>query len=61
MLLHDLEFKDSFTYTNKEKLQGYFPNDNELENNSFKYSISERGMWYKIVIKVNDCIIEIRD
>lgn len=32
-----------------------------MENKSFKYSISEKGMWYNIIIKVNNHIIEIRD
>ena len=32
-----------------------------MENNSFKYSISDKGMWYSIIIKVNNHFIEIRD
>lgn len=30
-------------------------------NKEFKYSISDRGAWYNIIIKVNNKIIEIRD
>lgn len=32
-----------------------------MENKSFKYSISDKGMWYSIIIKVNGHFIEIRD
>ena len=30
-------------------------------NNTFKYSISDRGMWYSIIVKVKNHFIEIRD
>lgn len=33
----------------------------EMENKSFKYSISKEGQWYYIILKVNNHIIEIRD
>lgn len=33
----------------------------KMENNSFKYSISDKGRWYTIIIKHNNKIIEIRD
>lgn len=33
----------------------------EMENNTYVYSISDRGMWYTIDIKLNNQIIEIRD
>ena len=35
--------------------------DKDMQNKSFKYSISDKGMWYSIIIKVNNHIIEIRD
>lgn len=38
-----------------------FLKDKDMPNNSFKYSISERGQWYTIIIKIHNCIIEIRD
>ena len=34
---------------------------NEMRNKTFTYSISDIGQWYRIIIKVNDRIIEIRD
>ena len=34
---------------------------NEMRNKTFTYSISDMGQWYRIIIKVNYRIIEIRD
>lgn len=42
---YDLEFKDN----------------NKMLNNSFKYSISSKGMFYTITIKTGERIIELRD
>lgn len=33
----------------------------EMQCNSFQYSISSMGMWYRIVIKIHNKIIELRD
>lgn len=35
--------------------------DKFMDNNTFKYSISNKGMWYNIIIKVKNHFIEIRD
>lgn len=35
--------------------------EKNMKNKSFKYSISDKGMWYSIIIKVNNHFIEIRD
>ena len=35
--------------------------EREMKNKEFKYSISEMGQWYTIIIKVKNHIIEIRD
>ena len=32
-----------------------------MKNKSVKYSISDRGQWYTIIVKVNDYYIEFRD
>ena len=32
-----------------------------MKNKSFQYSISNMGQWYRVIIKVNDHIIELRD
>lgn len=38
-----------------------FLKEKDMQNNTFKYSISDMGAWYNIIIKVNNHIIEIRD
>lgn len=38
-----------------------FKKTSKMENKTFKYSISDRGQWYTITIKVNGKIIELRD
>lgn len=38
----------------------FLPNKDML-NNTFTYSISNMGQWYRITVKINDFIIEIRD
>lgn len=35
--------------------------EKDMPNNSFKYSISDKGMWYTIIVKVNNKYLEIRD
>lgn len=52
-------------YPNKDKYDcdWYFDflKPKDMPANSFTYSISDMGIWYKIVVKVNGHIIEIRD
>ena len=38
-----------------------FQSNEDMPNNSFKYSISNSGQWYSITIKVHNVFIEIRD
>ena len=35
--------------------------EKNMKNKTFKYSVSDKGMWYSIIIKVNNHFIEIRD
>lgn len=42
-------------------LQIVWKKNADMENNTFKYSISDRGMWYTITIKTNNKYIELRD
>lgn len=72
---HNLKFDGSFWLSylmvDKEMGQAYTPlSDNGavkwlanpyMKNNTFKYSISDRGQWYSITIKVHNHTIEIRD
>ena len=59
-LLTKLHFKQAIIYNPTAKTYKQLPN-HKMDNNSFKYSISARGQWYTITIKVNNHIIEIRD
>lgn len=47
--------------TNPEMARGEWINDRNMKNKSFKYSISDKGQWYNIIIKWNNHFIEIRD
>ena len=72
---HNLKFDGNFwlshliTKLKWEQAYDKGKNDNEIfwkeekfmKNNSFKYTISDRGQWYSIVIKAKGHIIEIRD
>lgn len=49
---HDINF---------EKTNLEFLKPQELENNQYRYTISDRGQWYQILIKVNNITIDIRD
>ena len=40
---------------------GHWLQERNMKNNSFKYSISDMGQWYTIIIKVGGYILEIRD
>lgn len=60
-LLVDLGFKQAYTPLNEQETEVEWLKENEMPNNSFKYSISDKGQWYIIIIRVNNHFIEIRD
>lgn len=60
-LLVDLNFKQAYTPLNEQGTEVEWLKEKKMQNNTFKYSISDKGQWYNIVIKVNNHIIEIRD
>ena len=60
-LLVDKGFKQAFTPLNEQGTEVEWLKEKEMKNNTFKYSISDKGQWYTIIIKVNNHIIEIRD
>lgn len=60
-LLVDLGFKQAYTSLNEQETEVKWLKEKEMSNNSFKYSISDKGQWYNIIIKVNNHFIEIRD
>ena len=60
-LLIDKHFKQAY-YQNSERVNDVeWMKDKDMPSSSFKYSISDKGMWYTIVIKVGNYFIEIRD
>lgn len=60
-LLVELGFKQAYTPLNEQETEVEWLKEKEMPNNSFKYSISDKGEWYTIIIKVNNHFIEIRD
>ena len=58
--LVDLELKQALE--NPEATQDTdFTSPKEMANNTFSYSISSMGQWYRITVKINNKIIEFRD
>ena len=60
-LLKDLRFEQASVPTNEYGTEVEWLKEKDMKNNTFKYSISDKGQWYTIIIKVNDHIIELRD
>ena len=55
------KYEQAFLSTNEEGTTGIFYDRKGMWNNSFAYSISDKGQWYTITVKVSGKIIEIRD
>jgi hypothetical protein len=61
-LIQSIGLKQAYVPIDKENpTRVQWLREKDMQNNSFKYSISDKGMWYSIIIKVNDHFIEIRD
>ncbi len=60
-LLIDLMWKEASVRYSDNVNDFEFMNVKDMPNKSFTYSISDMGQWYRILIKVNSHIIEIRD
>lgn len=60
-LLVDLGYEQACRKLSERECDVEWLNEKDMKNKSFKYSISDKGMWYNIIIKVNNHIIEIRD
>lgn len=61
-LMVDREYKQAYKKIkvgHTEKIE--FIDKKDMQNKTFRYSISDRGQWYTILIKVNNHFIEIRD
>lgn len=60
-LLRKLKFRQAFYKFGSLDTQIKWKRERDMCNNEFKYSISDHGQWYSIIIKVNGKFIEIRD
>lgn len=60
-LLIELQLKQAYEQIGDRINQVKWLRERDMPNNSFKYSISDKGMWYTITIKINGHFIEIRD
>ena len=60
-LLDVLNYKLAISRTGSNEYDVEWKKDKDMENNSFKCSISDKGQWYTITIKHNDHIISFRD
>ena len=61
-LMVDLGFKQAYEHLDAENpFKVRWLQEKEMLNNTFKYSVSDRGQWYTIIIKVGGHFIEIRD
>ena len=58
-LLVDLGFQQAFDRISETEVKSKA--EKEMKNNTFKYTISDMGQWYTMIIKVNNHIIELRD
>ena len=53
-LLVDLQMEQAYI-KDEDSIQTYYWIDQkDMKNNTFKYSISDQGMWYTIIIKINN-------
>lgn len=59
-LLYDLKYRQAFDPSDDGQ-SGTFRKNWEMDNNTFKYSISDMGQWYSMTIKQNGHYIELRD
>lgn len=60
-LLVDKHYQQAYIKVGEKDTDVKWLKEKQMPNNSFKYSISDRGAWYSIIIKVNNHFIEIRD
>lgn len=60
-LLVDKKFTQAYDKIGDKETNVKWKQQFKMFNNTFKYSISDRGMWYSIIVKVKNHFIEIRD
>lgn len=60
-LIEKLGMKQAIEQLSDDQLDIKFVDKYHMSNNTFMYSISDRGQWYSIRIKISNYIIELRD
>ena len=60
-LLRTLQYEQAIKWLDDEHKHGVWLDNKDMPNKSFKYSISNMGQWYTLVIKIAGHIIEFRD
>lgn len=60
-LIKKLKFKQAFTMVDDDYTTAEWVSKKEMPSNSVIYSISDRGQWYSITIRLEDITIELRD
>lgn len=60
-LLTTLLYKQAYTNLSEKEYDVKWQSEKDMPNNSFKYSVSDRGQWYNIIVKTGGHIIEFRD
>ena len=60
-LLIRKKYKQACTISNTNALDITFHEDEDMENNTIKYCVSDMGQWYSITVKIGGYFIEFRD
>lgn len=60
-LLVQLQWKQAFSQASPKPYDLERIPESHMKNNTFNYSISDKGQWYSFTIKYNNHIIELRD
>lgn len=60
-LLNKLHYEQACEKIGEDEYDVEWLKDRYMKNNTFKYSISDRGQWYSIIIKAKNHYIELRD
>lgn len=60
-LLTQTDFKQCFNQPDPNKAEGEFTERKFMNSGEFRYSISDKGQWYSILIKNGKYFIELRD
>lgn len=60
-LLIQKKYEQALWHNSSNELDVSWRENKDMDNNTFKYNVSDRGQWYSITIKTGKHFIEIRD